>query len=48
MALRAKGVYEEPEEVDGERILVDGVWPRELSKEKARLSDWRKKQAPSQ
>jgi uncharacterized protein YeaO (DUF488 family) len=47
VALRAKGVYEEPEEVDGERILVDGIWPRELSK-KARLSDWRKERAPSQ
>ena len=38
MGLRVKRVYEEPEEVDGERILVDRIWPRGLSKEKARLS----------
>ena len=47
MALRVKRVYEESEEVDGERILVDRIWPRGLSKEKARLSDWRKELAPS-
>jgi uncharacterized protein YeaO (DUF488 family) len=47
VALRVKRVYEEPEEGDGERILVDRIWPRELSKEKARLSDWRKELAPS-
>jgi uncharacterized protein YeaO (DUF488 family) len=47
VALRVKRVYEEPEEADGERILVDRIWPRGLSKEKARLSDWRKELAPS-
>lgn len=47
MALRVKRVYEEPEEADGERILVDRIWPRGLSKEKARLSEWRKDLAPS-
>jgi uncharacterized protein YeaO (DUF488 family) len=39
VALRVKRVYEEPEEVDGERILVDRIWPRGLSKENARLSE---------
>ena len=47
MALRVKRVYEDSEGVDGERILVDRIWPRGLSKEKARLSDWRKELAPS-
>lgn len=47
MALRVKRVYEESEEADGERILVDRIWPRGLSKEKARLSEWRKDLAPS-
>ena len=47
MALRVKRVYEDSEVVDGERILVDRIWPRGLSKEKARLSDWRKDLAPS-
>jgi uncharacterized protein YeaO (DUF488 family) len=47
MALRVKRVYEEPEEVDGERVLVDRIWPRGLSKDNVRLSDWRKELAPS-
>jgi uncharacterized protein YeaO (DUF488 family) len=47
MALRVKRVYEDPEEADGERILVDRIWPRGISKDKARLSDWRKDLAPS-
>jgi uncharacterized protein YeaO (DUF488 family) len=47
VALRVKRVYEGPEEVDGERTLVDRIWPSGLSKEKAQLSDWRKQLAPS-
>jgi uncharacterized protein YeaO (DUF488 family) len=47
VALRVKRIYEEPEEADGERILVDRIWPRGLSKEKVRLSEWRKDLAPS-
>ncbi len=47
MALRVKRVYEDPEEDDGKRILVDRIWPRGISKDKARLSDWRKDLAPS-
>ena len=47
MALRVKRVYEEPEASDGERILVDRIWPRGISKDKVRLSDWRKDLAPS-
>ena len=47
MTLRVKRVYEEPETSDGERILVDRIWPRGISKDKARLSDWRKDLAPS-
>lgn len=47
MALHVKRAYESPEVADGERVLVDRVWPRGLSKEKARLSDWKKDLAPS-
>ena len=47
MALCVKRVYEDPEEDDGKRILVDRIWPRGISKDKARLSDWRKDLAPS-
>jgi uncharacterized protein YeaO (DUF488 family) len=47
MALHVKRVYEDPETSDGERILVDRIWPRGISKDKVRLSDWRKDLAPS-
>lgn len=47
MALRIKRFYEEPAEEDGERILVDRIWPRGLSREVARISSWRKDLAPS-
>lgn len=45
--VRVRRVYEEPEAGDGARILVDRVWPRGLSKEKARLDEWCKQVAPS-
>ena len=47
MGLHVKRVYEDPETSDGERILVDRIWPRGISKDKARLSNWRKDLAPS-
>jgi len=42
-----KRVYDAPAEDDGERILVDRIWPRGLSKEQAALSSWLKEIAPS-
>jgi len=39
--------YEEPLPTDGARILVDRLWPRGVSKEKADLTDWYKNVAPS-
>lgn len=42
-----KRVYEQPEASDGKRILVDRLWPRGLSKEKAQLALWMKEIAPS-
>ncbi|MGJ0508025.1 MAG: DUF488 domain-containing protein [Methylocystis sp.] len=46
-ALRLKRVYEPPDESDGTRVLVDRLWPRGLSKEKAALDHWAKAVAPS-
>jgi uncharacterized protein YeaO (DUF488 family) len=40
-------VYDPPEPDDGRRVLVDRMWPRGLSKERARLDDWCKEIAPS-
>lgn len=40
-------VYDEPARGDGARVLVDRIWPRGLSKEKAHLDEWCKDVAPS-
>jgi uncharacterized protein YeaO (DUF488 family) len=45
--LRLKRAYEPAEPDDGVRILVDRLWPRGVSKAKARLDDWMKDIAPS-
>jgi uncharacterized protein YeaO (DUF488 family) len=42
-----KRVYEAPSKSDGTRILVDRLWPRGLTKEKARVDLWLKEVAPS-
>jgi len=47
MNIRIKRVYEEPDKDDGVRILVDRLWPRGLTKEKARVDLWLKEIAPS-
>lgn len=47
MKVQIKRIYEEPEESDGYRVLVDRLWPRGVSKEKARLDDWAKKLTPT-
>ena len=47
MALRIKRIYEEAAGEDGLRVLVDRLWPRGLSKEKAGLDEWFKVLAPS-
>ena len=47
MVIKLKRVYEKPENDDGIRILVERLWPRGLSKEKARVDIWLKNAAPS-
>ncbi len=47
MPIKLKRVYEKPEEADGVRILVERLWPRGLSKEKAKVDIWLKEDAPS-
>ncbi|MGX5270869.1 DUF488 domain-containing protein [Bifidobacterium polysaccharolyticum] len=42
-----KRVYEQAADEDGVRILVDRLWPRGISKERAALSCWLKDVAPS-
>jgi uncharacterized protein YeaO (DUF488 family) len=42
-----KRVYEKPEAKDGYRILVDRLWPRGLTKIRAKADLWLKEIAPS-
>lgn len=45
--LRVKRVYEAPEPEDGFRVLVDRIWPRGMSRERAAVDLWLKSAAPS-
>ena len=47
MKIKIKRVYEKPDKEDGFRILVDRLWPRGLTKEKASVDLWLKEIAPS-
>ena len=47
ITIRIKRVYEKPDEADGRRILVDRLWPRGLSKDRAKVDVWLKEIAPS-
>lgn len=39
--------YDPPGRNDGQRILVDRMWPRGVAKEKARIDEWLAEVAPS-
>ncbi|HHY00590.1 MAG TPA: DUF488 domain-containing protein [Methanothermobacter sp.] len=45
--IQIKRAYEEVNETDGFRILIDRLWPRGLSKEKLKIDLWLKEIAPS-
>jgi uncharacterized protein YeaO (DUF488 family) len=45
--LRIKRVYQPPDPQDGVRVLVDRLWPRGLSRERAQVDLWLKEIAPS-
>ena len=45
--VRTKRVYDPAEPGDGYRILIDRLWPRGVSRERARLDDWARDLAPS-
>ncbi|MGI8921631.1 MAG: DUF488 domain-containing protein [Solirubrobacteraceae bacterium] len=42
-----KRAYEPATSVDGCRVLVDRLWPREVSRARAKLDHWEKELAPS-
>lgn len=45
--IRIKRIYDSPQKEDGYRVLVDRLWPRGLSKDKAQIDEWLKDVAPS-
>ena len=47
MAVRTRRVYDEPADDDGFRVLVDRLWPRGLTKDRARVDLWLKDVAPT-
>lgn len=46
-AVRVRRVYDPPEEGDGTRVLVDRLWPRGVSKDRAGIDLWAKDVTPS-
>jgi len=47
MPIKTKRIYEKPEKSDGARVLIDRLWPRGLTKEKAKIDLWLRDIAPS-
>lgn len=47
MEIRLKRAYEAAEPADGYRVLIDRLWPRGLSRERAGIDEWEKELAPS-
>jgi uncharacterized protein YeaO (DUF488 family) len=47
MAIKVKRIYDEADDNDGTRLLVDRLWPRGISKQQAQISLWAKELAPS-
>jgi uncharacterized protein YeaO (DUF488 family) len=45
--IQIKRIYEEASDDDGYRVLVDRLWPRGISKDKAKLGEWLKEVGPS-
>ena len=47
MDLRLKRAYEPAAASDGERVLIDRIWPRGVTHEEAQLDEWARELAPS-
>jgi uncharacterized protein YeaO (DUF488 family) len=47
MDVRLKRAYDPPESTDGYRVLIDRLWPRGVSRERAKLDCWEKELPPS-
>lgn len=47
MTVHVKRAYDPPGPEDGYRVLVDRLWPRGISKERAAVDEWLREVAPS-
>jgi uncharacterized protein YeaO (DUF488 family) len=47
MDVRLKRAYEPAAASDGDRILIDRLWPRGVTREEAQLNEWARELAPS-
>lgn len=47
MSVRIGRIYDPPQAKDGQRVLVDRLWPRGMTKTRARLDQWCRDVAPS-
>jgi uncharacterized protein YeaO (DUF488 family) len=47
MHVRVKRIYDDPKPEDGLRVLIDRLWPRGVSKERAAIDLWMKEIAPT-
>jgi uncharacterized protein YeaO (DUF488 family) len=47
MDVRLKRAYDPAEPTDGHRVLIDRLWPRGISRDRAKLDDWEKELSPS-
>ena len=47
MDVRIKRAYDPATSADGYRVLIDRLWPRGVSRERAKLDAWEKELAPS-
>ena len=45
--ITTKRVYDAPAPTDGYRVLIDRLWPRGISRERAKLDEWARELAPS-
>ncbi len=45
--VQIKRIYDPAQAGDGYRVLIDHVWPRGVSRERARLDEWARELAPS-
>jgi uncharacterized protein YeaO (DUF488 family) len=47
VGVRTKRIYDPPGPADGYRVLIDRLWPRGVSRERARIDEWARDLAPS-